>query len=55
LPHATWPFEFRKLFPGEINTTPDPKTIPSPDGGRFLDAVPPEREGVAPFDANTLL
>src|SRR5580700_575117 len=20
LPHATWPFEFRKLFPGEINT-----------------------------------
>ena len=23
--------------------------------GRFLDAVPPEREGVAPFDAKTLL
>src|ERR1700720_4529317 len=34
LPHATWPFEFRKFFPGKINNTPDPKTIPALDGGR---------------------
>jgi hypothetical protein len=34
LPHATWPFEFWKLFPGEINNTADLKTIPALDGGR---------------------
>jgi hypothetical protein len=33
LPHATWPFEFRKLFPGEINNTADLKTRPALDGG----------------------
>jgi hypothetical protein len=35
LPHATWPFEFRKLFPGEINNTADPKSIPALDGSRL--------------------
>ena len=27
LPHATWPFEFRKLFPGEVNNTADLKNF----------------------------
>src|SRR6202040_4294941 len=35
LPHATWPFEFRKPFPGENNNTADPKTIPALDGSRL--------------------
>jgi hypothetical protein len=35
LPHATWPIEFRKLFPGEIKNTADPKTIPALDGSRL--------------------
>jgi hypothetical protein len=34
LPHATWPFEFRKRFPGEINNKADANMIPALDGGR---------------------
>ena len=34
VPHATWPFEFRKFFPDEINNTADLKAIPALDGGR---------------------